>query len=113
MFKFLLVLAMLMVSCGYSSMDNELSGQVKRVIHTTPLLCPDRYDVDVSLGVFRNGVGSVSKHDMSLVVLKESDVQKLKDAASTGKIVKMTYNEPRFRFCHEFSEVTNVEILNN
>lgn len=48
---------------GHTSRDNEAVGQVKRVHNNTPLLCPDYKDVDISLGVMRNGVGSMSTQD--------------------------------------------------
>ena len=56
--KFLVILALIgMAGCGYEQRGNEVSGQVKRVIQVTPLICPARTLVDLSLGIVRGGVG--------------------------------------------------------
>src|SRR5579859_447764 len=48
-------------ACGNSSVGNELEGQVKKVVKRTPIFCSDYVEADVSLGVIRNGVGSMSQ----------------------------------------------------
>ena len=110
--KTILLLALISLSaCGYSSRDNELSGQVKRVTLLTPIICPDRTDVHISLGIMRNGVGSMSHEDISATAWDSAAIGKLKEAAESGAIVKVKYNAHRFTWCQDPWEVTAVEIL--
>jgi hypothetical protein len=87
------------VACGYSSKDNELVGQVKKVVARTPILCGDYYEVDLSLGVLRNGVGSMSREDVVLYVGDGSLVPFLKRAAESGDPVKVGYDIKRVTWC--------------
>lgn len=98
---------------GHTSTGNELVGQVKRVQHKTPLLCPDYVHVDISLGVMRNGVGSMSTQDIWLWVQNSTDVAVLEKAAQNGQIVKVNYDVARGRWfeCVEKEELTRVEIM--
>lgn len=112
MFKEALIICALFISgCGYSSMNNELTGQVKKVVAQTPIFCPRRTDVDVSLGVMRNGVGSMSHEDAFGTVTDPEAIGLLRQAAETGAIVKITYNMARIRFCEENREITKVELV--
>lgn len=95
---------------GFSSKQNELTGQVKKVKHQTPMLCPERVDVDVSLGVLRNGVGSMSTEDLWLTVDNPNDIEILTKAAETGQIVKVSYDVRRVTFCPNEDLVTHVEV---
>jgi hypothetical protein len=95
---------------GNSSSGNDVIGQVKKAKHITPLICPDRDTVDVSLGVMRNGVGSVSKEDLELYVPNPEDFNVLQQASKTGSLVKVTYSEARFFWCAETTYVTHAEI---
>lgn len=97
--------------CGYSSTDNELIAQPKKVFHQTPIVCPNRNDVDVSLGVMRGGVGSMSVADMMLTVNNPKDVATLEKAIADGKLVKIRYNEFRLALCQEDNDLTSVEIV--
>ena len=97
--------------CGYSSTDNELIAQPKKVFHQTPIICPNRNDVDLSLGVMRGGVGSMSTQDMMLTVNDPKNVALLEKAIADGKLVKIHYNEFRFQWCQEESDLTSVEIV--
>ena len=109
--KIYLMICSLMISgCGYSSKQNDLTGQVKKVVSQTPLLCSDRTDVDVSLGVMKNGQGSMSSQDLWLSVKNDSDVAVLKQAASSGAIVNITYDVARFVWCWNDHIVSHVEI---
>ena len=109
---FIMILSMLLLTnCGYSSKNNELIGQVKKVVQNTPLLCDDYTDVDISLGVMRQGVGSMSSEDNYLYVEKDSDIAILKKANETGKLVKIIYDVKRFTFCVEGRKLKSVEIL--
>lgn len=110
--KAIIAAALLMLSgCGNSSVDNELIGQVKKVSHVTPLLCFDYVDADISLGVMRNGVGSMSTQDQWLTVPREQDQKILAEAAQSGKIVKVTYRVARVMWCWNDHIVTSAEIV--
>lgn len=107
---------MIASGCGYSSRDNEVIGQVKRVVHRTPIFCDNHYDVDISLGVIKNGVGSMSNQDIWITITNPQDLQTIQTAASSGDIVKFMYDVPRFNFClnhdHQAAHLlTHVEIV--
>jgi hypothetical protein len=109
---FLLLMVFGLTGCfGLMSSQNELVGQPKKIIHNTPILCPDHYSVDISLGVVRGGIGSVSNQDKWLYVPTLEMVDQLKQAIENGKLVKLTYDESRVRWCVDLSEVTRVEIV--
>jgi len=105
-----ILLALVLTSCGYASRDTEAVGQVKRVMNNTPILCSDFIDVDLSLGVIRNGVGSVSNEDIWIVVSRP-DAEILKKANEEGQLVKITYDQQRFAFCTQGRFATKVEVL--
>lgn len=96
---------------GYTSIDNELTGQVKKVHHNTPLICPDYYSADVSLGVMRNGVGSMSTQDVAVTIPDKELLHVFEEAASTGKLVKVVFKVRRFTICIEDHVIDSVEIL--
>jgi hypothetical protein len=106
----LATLALSLTACGYKSRDTEAVGQVKRVFGNTPLLCPDYYAADLSLGVMRNGSGSMSGQDIGIVINKH-DLEVTKKAAETGDIVKITYDMERVAFCTEGRIATKVEVV--
>lgn len=107
-----LALTLSMQGClGDTSKDNELTGQVKKVQHHTPLILPNYNAADVSLGVVRNGVGSMSGQDLWLYVPNAADYETLSKAAESGAIVKLKYNVARCRFYVQKEEVTHVEIV--
>ena len=97
--------------CGYASRDNEMTGQVKKVINQTPLLCFDRTDVDISLGVMQNGVGSMSHEDIIGTAYDPEVIKTLKIASESGKLVKVVTQHARLRWCASELEITKVEIL--
>lgn len=104
------LLMIMMAGCGYSSRDNEMIGQVKKVVKRTPLICPDYTSVDISLGVLRGGVGSMSTQDVWLYVPSQGDLEKrLMDANATGQLVKIRYDIARLRWCVEEEIVRSVE----
>lgn len=107
----LLIAILVLTSCGYSSRDNQMIGQVKKVTHDTPLLCSDRTDADISLGVLRNGVGSMSSQDIWVTVPNESDRKILKEANESGALVKVVYDVMRMTFCQMNHIVKSVEIV--
>ena len=96
---------------GYSSRNNELTGQVKYVERLTPIFCDDRVDADISLGVMRKGVGSMSTHDVIVYVPSDSDAKILTAAAESGQLVKIKYDEQRFSLCKPLVVVRSVTTL--
>lgn len=103
----------LIAACGASSKQNELIGQVKSIKAKTPIICGDYDEVDLSLGVMRNGVGSMSTSDQVLYVVNETDRRLLKQSQETGKLVKVTYDVERVTFCVPDHWATHVEILDD
>lgn len=100
-----------LAGCGYSSVDNEAVGQPKRLHNQTPVICTPYTDVDVSLGVMRDGVGSMSTHDEVFLVPNEKDRLALEQAIQTGKLVKIRYNIWRVVWCVPEHTITSVEVL--
>lgn len=109
--KKLLVLLILLSGCGYASRNNELIGQVKKVKHHTPLICPDYTDADISLGVMRNGVGSMSSEDVWIYIPTQELANKLTHAAETGELVKVNYDVKRLALCLPEAQMTQVEVV--
>lgn len=106
-----LLLIMMLCACGYSSKSSELSGQPKNIEHNTPLICMNYDSVDISLGVMRNGVGSMSTQDVYLYVPSQNDIDTLNQAIKDGKLVKITYDEARITFCVPEKVVRKIEVL--
>lgn len=86
-------------ACGYTSLDNKMVGQVKKIHHNTPIVCPDYNSADVSLGVMQNGVGSISDHDVTMTVFDSGVLKIMEAAATTGKLVEITFKERRATMC--------------
>lgn len=91
----MIVIGLFVAGCGYKQIDGELIGQVKKVIRVTPLLCPEYVSADISLGVLRGGVGSMSTQDVWVVVDKTHE-KIFRNASENGKIVKVKYDVKRF-----------------
>jgi len=98
---------------GNSQVGGEAIGQAKKVSNATPVLCPDYTYFDMSMGVLRNGVGSMSTQDMEFTIRSADPnlIALLKDAANSGKIVKVTYNTRRAAVCTEDYILTGAEIV--
>ena len=107
----ILALAVLVSGCGFESVDNEMMGQVKRVHHETPIFCPDYDDADVSLGIMRNGVGSMSTQDVIVKLSSRAQVDTFMAAASSGKLVKIKYRVKRLAICTTDNYVDDVAIV--
>src|SRR5579859_4760772 len=90
---------LLLAGCGNSSVDNEVIGQPKRIHNETPIWCSNFQDVDVSLGVLRNGVGSMSTQDIYLTITAQTQADTLQHAIKAGKLVKIRYDEQRINWC--------------
>lgn len=114
-FAMLVFMAMFMLSgCfGYSSRESEVTGQPKKVINQTPIICPERSDLDLSLGVVRGGVGSMSTSDLYLTIGDKAEADSLKKAVDSGYLVKVVYNTNRVTICQYEHEVSKVTILRN
>jgi len=94
---------------GWSAKEVTGSGQVKRVWKETPIICPDYHMIDISLGIMRNGIGSMSGHDMFLY-LPDKDVAGLKKAAEDSSIIDFTYDRRRFSWCANSDRMTSFKI---
>lgn len=107
-----IVLVGLLTGCGHTSKENEITGQIKKVKNVTPILFPDFTYADVSLGVMRNGVGSMSNEDMALWIPDGSGLlDTFKKAADSGKLVKIEYNVWRWRWFYPNTYATKITIL--
>lgn len=104
-------LAVALVGCGYSSRGSDLVCQPKKLVRNTPILCSDFTDVDVSLGVVQNGVGSMSAEDQWLVVDDVDIERKLDESIRHARLVKLTFDVKRWVWCPGKSDhvVTGVE----
>lgn len=109
--KYLLIGMLLISSCGYSSLDNESIGQVKRIHKYSPILCDPWTEVDISLGVMRNGVGSMSNEDYDLTIMNDEQAKLLAQANSSGSLVKIKYDIKRWNWCINSNHIKSVEIL--
>jgi hypothetical protein len=110
-----IALAFLIMGCGYNSKNNELICQVKYVENVTPLICPDYIEASVSLGVMKNGVGSMSTSDKHLTVRTDEQYRILQAAVKSAKLVKIVFDQKRaggdFWVCTPAMIVKSVEIL--
>jgi hypothetical protein len=104
MIKVAIILALAIVvaaGCGDASRGNAIVGQVKRIKQMTPMICPDYIEVDLSLGVLRNGVGSTSREDATLAIdpSDHATIDVLTRASRSGQITHLTYDERRTSPC--------------
>lgn len=110
--KLLIGVALLtLAGCGDTSRHNEVIGQAKRVVNQTPLICMDYPAFDLSLGVMRNGTGSMSTQDQWFTVTDDRLLDTLRKAAETGALVKVTYDVRRWAPCSYDHWLTAVEIV--
>jgi hypothetical protein len=115
MMKFMVILGLAIVvawGCGDASRGNAIVGQVKRIKQMTPMICPDYVEVDLSLGVLRNGVGSTSREDATLAIdpSDHATIDVLTRASKSGQIVHLTYNERRISPCWPDDRVVDAAI---
>lgn len=104
-------LAMLLAGCGYVQREGEIVGQGKKVAMRTPLICPDYTAFDLSLGVMRNGSGSMSAQDMWFTIAPGVDVASLKRAVEDGSIIKIKYDTRRLAICTEENVLTDFDVI--
>lgn len=109
--RFLILATLALTACGYSARDNEMIGQVKKVARQTPIFCDDRVDADISLGVMRNGVGSMSAQDVWITVPNKEDQELMKRANESGELVKITFDDKRWTWCWHNDIVSKVELV--
>lgn len=95
----------------YSSQDNNLVAQPKKIARLSPIVCPNRTEVDLSLGVTKDGVGSMSTEDQWMWVPNESDRDTLQTAIEKHKLVKVYYRVARLAVCVNQFEATKIEIM--
>lgn len=107
----LIIMLFCLSGCGHSSIDNEVVGQVKKVKNVTPIIFPNYTYADVSLGVMRNGVGSMSTEDIFLWIPDNKLVQVFKDAAESGALVKIKYNDWRWRVFYPETYAVSIELI--
>ena len=107
----LTLLTIALTACGYSQRDTEVIGQPKRIHNVTPIVCSNWKALDLSLGVVRNGIGSMSSEDIDLVIQDNDQLKTIKQAIDNGNLIKITYDDARLRFCQETREITKVEIV--
>jgi len=100
-----------LIGCGYSSNNNKMVAQPKKIHHNTPILCHNYTELDVSLGVLRNGSGSMSTEDVLLTVNNDKDQVVLQRAIDDGKLVEIHYDEFRLALCVPEYQITSVEII--
>jgi hypothetical protein len=107
----LCMLSLMLCGCGNSAIDGELIGQAKKVTNVTPLLCPDYVAFDVSLGVMRNGTGSMSTQDVWFTVRPSVDIRLLKEAVDKGALVRVKYDRRRLAICTEDNILNAMEVV--
>ena len=110
-FLVMCVLSLSLIACGNTQKDVETIGQVKRITFVTPLIWPSFKYVDISFGVMRNGVGSMSTEDVWIVVSDKTQENILKNAAETGQLVKAVYNKTRFPLLYPANRLESVEVV--
>lgn len=107
--KLILTAALLATSCGYSSVDNEGTGQVKKLSNETPIFCANYKAADIAIGSTQSGAISVT-HDW--YVINASHEKILKEAAEHQKLIKFTYSVKRWVFCTDTNHfLESVEII--
>ncbi len=102
-------------SCGYSSVENEAVGQVKKVMNRTPILCPNYKVADIIIGsqqaLYIQNASGAAPHTMIVITSEQDKI--LREASEKGKTVKFTYDEKRLVFCTESDHFMNsVEMIN-
>lgn len=95
--------------CGWSGREISGTGQVKRVGLESNIVCPDYYEVDISLGIMRNGVGSMSTHDMKFFI-PDGMVKDFRTFAEKSSIVNFSYDERRSPWCVNQHRITSFKI---
>ena len=101
--SFVLV-SLFLCGCGNTSVDGTLTGQAKKVTNVTPMFCSAYKAVDVSMGVMRNGTGSMSVNDEWMTIgdrVDNATIDMLEKAAKDGSIIDVTFNTRRVPFCTE------------
>ena len=110
--KYILLGTILLLSaCGYSSIDNEAIGQVKKTMTINPIFCPQYKVADIIVGSQQaleqafyiqnanktNNSNSMNLHTAIVVSVEQNKI--LQEALEKGKTIKFTYNEERITFC--------------
>ena len=106
-----LTLISVLAGCGYQGVDMQAIGQVKTIMHDTPLICGNFTDFDLSLGVMRNGTGSMSTEDIWIVVQNDEDLELVKKAQESGALIKVTFDAQRFPICTDGRFAKKIELV--
>jgi hypothetical protein len=101
----------LSVGCGYNALNSTFTGQVKYVEKVNPIVCDEFTGAGISLGVMRNGTGSVSTHDVEVYVPDQINIDLLSAASKSGSLVTVTYDARRVSFCKPPIVVRSVELV--
>lgn len=98
--------------CGHGELDVVVIGQPKAIIKENNIICKNKQLLDMSLGVMRNGVGSMSTQDKIYWIINKNDEVLLQSAIKEGKLVEITYDSYRMStFCEPCETISNVRIL--
>ena len=101
-----------MVGIGeYAATDIVSVGQVKTVMNMTPMACNKFVDMSLSLGVMRNGAGSVSTEDVWMNLNTIEQIEIARRSQENGNLVRVTYDYFRFAPCRNSRNVKKIEIL--
>lgn len=86
---------------GFSSKENEATVQPKKIVNHTPIVCPEFKALDASMGIMVNGVGSMSKEDLEVVLTSKEQKDTIEAAISSGKLLKIKYSTGRVVICQD------------
>ena len=113
MFKFLIGICLfcLMGCLGYSSKNSESIIQPKSIQMQTPIICPEVPILHGSLGIIRNGRGSISNQDVDMVITNDQDKYKIQTAIDSGYFLNVKYNTKRMVVCNSEHILVDVEIV--
>jgi hypothetical protein len=105
--------------CGWSGKEITGLGQVKKVGLESNLVCPDYYQVDIALGIMRNGFGCMSTHDQRFFVpdsiqrffIPDSMLKDFRTAAEKSSIVNFSYDVRRASSCVNNYRITSFKVV--
>lgn len=108
----LVFLAATLSSCGSSTADGIMVGQVRRLTRKTPWICPNYYNADIYI----DGKGSTEYNEEKwervhkwVSITDKATYEKFRSALQTGKLLTVSYDVRSFGFCTNTAVVTNVE----
>jgi hypothetical protein len=93
--------------------DAESVGQIKAIRTATPVFCPNYTETNISLGAIVDGMGSMSKEDITLEVPSQALAEKLKESLNGSGLVKIRYDKRLVTFCVPKKLLKDVEVITN